>query len=135
MLTFDQRQVDPPDRYGGAKLAVRKERDVAVHRAEPGDEPVSTGGHVGGRLAVGAAVAPYIPVRALLANLHRPLALKVAVGPFGQRRLDLARRAASCELAGSAGAQPRTDQDPGELDLLQALHECTRLVLAASGQG
>src|ERR1035437_782881 len=134
MLPFDHWKADPPGRQCGAELAMRKERNVATHRAQFRDDPVGTGGHFGGGLAVGAAVAPDVPVWILLAYIHRPPSFIVAVVPFSQIRFDLARRRESCELAGLARAQPRADADTVAPSLGQTWRKSACFIFAVRGQ-
>ncbi len=104
MLGLDDGEADPAACEHAAELAVRKERDAALQRAQMGNEPVSAGGDLPGGFAIRAAIAKEVPARPGDADVHGALAFVVAVVPLGEVGLDLRGLAQAAELTGAAGA-------------------------------
>ena len=71
MLAFDHRQADPSRAEHRAEMAMREQRDVAVHRPQTRDQAVDALADLGGRFAVRAAVAKDVPTRALARECRR----------------------------------------------------------------
>ena len=84
MLPFDHRKSYPSGAEHGAEVAVREQRDIALHRSETSDHPVYALADIGRRFAVRATVAKDVPPWTPLANLGRAEAFEVAVAPLGE---------------------------------------------------
>ncbi len=106
MLGLDDGEADPAT----SQLAVRKERDTALQRAQMGDEAVSAGGDLPGGFAVRATIAKEVPAGPGDADVHGALAFVVAVVPLGEIGLDLRGLAQTAELTGASGALQRTGE-------------------------
>ena len=82
MLCLRDWQADPACGKDAPKVPVGKEGDGAVQAVQASDQCISTQGHFGGRLAIGAAVTKEIPAGAERLNFLRCLAFVVAVVPL-----------------------------------------------------
>ncbi len=110
VLGLDDGEADPAASQHATEVAVRKERDAALQRAQMGDEAVGTGGDLPGGFAVGAAVAKEVPAGPGGADVHGALAFVVAVVPLGEVGLDLCVLTQAAELTGAAGALQRAGE-------------------------
>jgi len=135
MPPLDQWAADPSGGDDCAKLAMRKERNVAVHRAQTCDQPVGARRDFCGRLTAWNAVLPNIPVWAHLPDIGGPQAFVIAIVPLRQIGFNLAHLPEAGQLASLPGTQSRTDEYTSEPDLPQERREFTRPVLAVCSQG
>src|SRR4051794_37240341 len=109
-----RRQVHPPRADHAQHVTVAEEDHVAARLPGLGDQPICSRAHVGGGLAIGAAVTPQNPVRIALMDLRRGDSLVFPVVPFVQVVADLRRIAQPRQLARLDRPLHRARQDQGE---------------------
>ena len=134
MLSFDDCQSDPSRRKSRAKLAVRKKPDIAGCPAQTGYKTVRAIGYVGGCFTVRTPIAPHIPARSLLVNVHGAPAFVIAVVPFHQIRLTVPLGPKSRQFTRLSRPQQWAGQDSRELHRPQARRQCARLVFPVRRQ-
>ena len=84
MLSGARREPDPPCHEDAEYVSVRKQSDIAVNSADPGDDPIHPRTHLLWHFAARATVAENQPVGRLLVDLFGRQPLVFAVVPFGQ---------------------------------------------------
>src|SRR5208283_678230 len=78
---------DPPRHEDAEHVSVRKQSDIPVNSADPGDDSIHPGADLLWRFAARATVAENQPVRRLLMNLLGRQPLVIAVIPLRQLRV------------------------------------------------
>jgi hypothetical protein len=106
--------LDPAGTERAQDVPVGHDRHVPVDGEDLLDHAVAARRHLVGRLAVGHAVAPQVPVGALLADRRRRDALVVAVVPLEQVLADLGRVAEAGQPGRLARAVERAREHLGE---------------------
>src|SRR5215467_3475246 len=128
-------QPEPARPEHAEDVAAREDQHVAVDGAHLRHHAVGPGPDLRGRLAVGAAVAEEVPVRALGVDVLARAPFVAPVVPLEQICIDLGQIAEAGPLAGVGRALKRAGEDPGELASLEATAQRVGLALACLGQG
>src|SRR6266403_6065563 len=105
------------------KMAARKKQHIALDRAQPAHDTISTRAHLGRRFPSRATVPEQLPVRALHVDLRRAAALIISVVPFEQIAINFRYRPETRQLASSYSSLQRAGKYLGERQAAKPISE------------
>src|SRR5208283_287681 len=114
MLSGARWKPDPPRHEDAEDVSVRKQSDIPVNSADPGDDSIHPGADLLRRFTARATVAENQPVGRLLVDLLGREPLVFAVVPFGELGIDDGCVAETRQLTGLTRAPHWTDENARE---------------------
>src|SRR5438552_876042 len=113
------------------KMAARKKQHIALDRAQPAHDTISTRAHLGRRFPSRATVPEQLPVRPFHVDLRRAAALIIAVVPFKQIAINLGYRPETRQFASSYSSLQRAGKHLGEAQSTKPMSKLAGVTFAA----